>query len=185
VPFYEFPQDASVVLQLSAGRRPSRLDIPQLTDPLWSIMQECWSQNPSTRPEANALPGKISHISNRTLEGADSWDGLLSSQLYKAVQHPELCPSGSRLESFLFEPEPPLPVPILLSSIHSRNQSGLTTMDGSSSPPPDYVENLLERPDSPGFILAERTSVYIDNAARLVRACPFAYSQFPPFGVDF
>ncbi|THU79487.1 kinase-like protein, partial [Dendrothele bispora CBS 962.96] len=54
VPFYEFPQDISVVFQLSAGRRPARpLDKSDLSDSMWEIMQEYWSQEPSIRPTAS------------------------------------------------------------------------------------------------------------------------------------
>ncbi|THU99671.1 hypothetical protein K435DRAFT_964332 [Dendrothele bispora CBS 962.96] len=102
VPFYEFPQDVSVIFQLSAGRRPVRpLDRSDLNDSMWEIMQECWSQESSMRPTAYILPTKIAGAACRMFEFADTWDNFLSRQLQRNVRHNEICPRGSPLEIFL------------------------------------------------------------------------------------
>ncbi|THU85507.1 kinase-like protein, partial [Dendrothele bispora CBS 962.96] len=50
VPFYEFPREISVVIHLNEGRRPSRPANSRLNDNMWGIMQECWRQEPDSRP---------------------------------------------------------------------------------------------------------------------------------------
>ncbi|THU99670.1 kinase-like protein, partial [Dendrothele bispora CBS 962.96] len=124
VPFYEFPQDISVVFQLSAGRRPARpLDKSDLSDSMWEIMQECWSQEPSMRPTASILPNKVARAACRTFESAEIWDNLLSSQLQKNIRHNDVCPKGSPLETFLFKTQSELltagPFPCIFFCIFS------------------------------------------------------------------
>ncbi|THU78618.1 kinase-like protein, partial [Dendrothele bispora CBS 962.96] len=56
IPFYEFPREVSVVIQLNEGHRPSRPGSnSRLNDSMWAIMQECWRQGPDSRPLTNTL----------------------------------------------------------------------------------------------------------------------------------
>ncbi|THU76644.1 hypothetical protein K435DRAFT_704400, partial [Dendrothele bispora CBS 962.96] len=65
IPFYEFPREISVVIHLNEGRRPSRPANSRLNDNMWAIMQECWRQEPDSRPPINTLSGRIISAADR------------------------------------------------------------------------------------------------------------------------
>ncbi|KAK7437373.1 Rho guanine nucleotide exchange factor [Stygiomarasmius scandens] len=149
VPFHELPQDVSVIFQLSAGKRPLRPpDRSQPNDSVWKIIQECWSQEPSARPVAGILPGKIITATSRVIEPADVWDGLLSSQLREVLrrtaQHVDLCPPGSQLAKFLFE----FPPELLTHSaiIHDQDVPSIPNIPTESELEPIMLPNPHEKP---------------------------------------
>ena len=41
---------AVVVAVIAADERPPRPTHPQLSDPLWEMIQKCWRREPSERP---------------------------------------------------------------------------------------------------------------------------------------
>lgn len=57
LPFYEFPRDHTVMVQVGAGVRPSRPANLKarwlewgLTDDMWDLMNDCWAYSPLNRP---------------------------------------------------------------------------------------------------------------------------------------
>ena len=53
IPFFEVRQNAAVLAAVLGGTRPSRPSGPsaeELTEPIWELMQHCWSADPATRP---------------------------------------------------------------------------------------------------------------------------------------
>ncbi|THU88736.1 kinase-like protein [Dendrothele bispora CBS 962.96] len=104
IPFYEF-SEISVVIHLNEGRRPSRRANSRLNDNMWAIMQECWRQEPDSRPPTNTLSGRIISAADRkTINLGRNWDDSLPSLLRRNMRYPELCPSGSLVDAFLFGP---------------------------------------------------------------------------------
>ncbi|TFK27177.1 kinase-like protein [Coprinopsis marcescibilis] len=59
VPFYEYTRDATVMMKVMAGLKPSK-PTPQddaykqfgLTEAIWGLITECWHENPAMRPDA-------------------------------------------------------------------------------------------------------------------------------------
>ena len=54
VPFNETPP-AGAILAIMRGERPPRPTHPALTDPLWTIIQCCWDQDPHLRPQVSKV----------------------------------------------------------------------------------------------------------------------------------
>ncbi|KAF8068027.1 kinase-like domain-containing protein [Lyophyllum atratum] len=64
VPFFELPRDLAVTLKVKAGAHPSRPPMSSptwgawgLAEPLWSLMEACWSADPNTRPTVEDITG--------------------------------------------------------------------------------------------------------------------------------
>jgi len=60
IPFYDFPRDSTVTLKVKAGAKPSQPPPSspawgpwRLTEPIWMLMQVCWSTEPGARPTVN------------------------------------------------------------------------------------------------------------------------------------
>ncbi|THU93870.1 kinase-like protein [Dendrothele bispora CBS 962.96] len=105
IPFHEYLQDGAVIHQLQSGQRPARPSNDSVVnDGIWTIMQGCWHEDPSTRPRASALPDQLVLATKRKIDPAEEWNDSLFSQLWRNIRHPELCPPGSDLEKFLFSP---------------------------------------------------------------------------------
>ncbi|THU88187.1 kinase-like protein [Dendrothele bispora CBS 962.96] len=104
VPFHEF-KEVAVINHLSKGHRPSRPANSRLNDNMWAIMQECWRQEPDSRPPTNTLSGRIVSAANRkTINLGSNWDDSLPSLLRRSIRYPEICPGGSLVDAFLFGP---------------------------------------------------------------------------------
>ncbi|CAA7268614.1 unnamed protein product [Cyclocybe aegerita] len=75
VPFYEFTLDATVILQIMLGARPST-PIPEdpafvergLTNEIWRLVEDCWAQNPTERPCVAQI---VARLPRR--DGPDPW----------------------------------------------------------------------------------------------------------------
>ncbi|TFK27653.1 kinase-like protein [Coprinopsis marcescibilis] len=52
IPFYEYPRDATVIAFVTRGRRPTKPSpfSHGLTMDFWTLMEMCWSSEPSKRP---------------------------------------------------------------------------------------------------------------------------------------
>lgn len=62
VPYYEFPRDLTVLSKVNRGIRPTRPGhetAPELTDHIWAIMQNCWSEAPSDRPTVDEVVERL------------------------------------------------------------------------------------------------------------------------------
>ncbi|KAF8999176.1 kinase-like domain-containing protein [Cyathus striatus] len=66
VPFYEHPHDPTVIYNVLSGYRPSRPKLNStaykygLDDWMWSLIEECWDQNPTKRPAVSEVVGRLS-----------------------------------------------------------------------------------------------------------------------------
>ncbi|KAK7437402.1 Rho guanine nucleotide exchange factor [Stygiomarasmius scandens] len=90
IPFHEFKHDAAVAIQLMKGNRPSRpFDNLHLRDDIWTVIQDCWEQDPSIRPHANTLRSQFISIASHTLELANDWNNCLPTELWKNIQRPK------------------------------------------------------------------------------------------------
>ncbi|THU86329.1 kinase-like protein [Dendrothele bispora CBS 962.96] len=103
VPFHEL-KDGAVILKVIRGQRPDRPDKivhRHLSDSMWGIIQQCWSQEPDGRPEANVLPSRVMLADGKVIEPADNWDMSLPTELWSSLHHPKLYPTGPDLEELL------------------------------------------------------------------------------------
>ncbi|PBK83302.1 kinase-like protein, partial [Armillaria gallica] len=61
VPYPNY-NDARVALAIKAGKKPRRPDKANISDALWSVMEECWCYDPLQRPTATALASRLQAI---------------------------------------------------------------------------------------------------------------------------
>ncbi|THU84155.1 kinase-like protein [Dendrothele bispora CBS 962.96] len=103
LPFHEL-KDVAVMFKVIQGQRPDRPDNivhRYLSDSMWAIIQQCWSQEPKDRPEANVLPSRVMLANGKVIEPADNWDMSLPTELWSSLRHPKLYPTGPDLEELL------------------------------------------------------------------------------------
>ncbi|THU93876.1 kinase-like protein [Dendrothele bispora CBS 962.96] len=104
LPFHHCVHDVSVIFDLMNGARPERpLHCPQLSDQIWVIMQECWSEEPFARPAASVLPERFVHANSGDINLASEWNDTLAPRFSNRQKpwHPELPPVGSEVDRFL------------------------------------------------------------------------------------
>ena len=62
-PFHDKKTDGAIIHTLLVGGRPSR---PQqnswCTDSLWELMNQCWAEDPSARPESQEIHDTLQRI---------------------------------------------------------------------------------------------------------------------------
>jgi len=51
-----------VVKRQARPDRPSDLESPHLTEPIWQIVEQCWMQQPEDRPTAKAVCEQLSAL---------------------------------------------------------------------------------------------------------------------------
>ncbi|KAF9778334.1 kinase-like domain-containing protein [Thelephora terrestris] len=78
VPFYGQPA-AAVVLDIMKGKRPERPRHPSFTVQLGVLMERCWKQDPSSRPEAVDVLFGLRSVQN----DQPTWRRLISNTLAK------------------------------------------------------------------------------------------------------
>ncbi|KAF8982247.1 kinase-like domain-containing protein, partial [Cyathus striatus] len=66
VPFYQYSFDPTVMRQLMLGHCPLKPELNSgpyihwgLTDWMWSLIVECWNQNPAARPKASEVVERL------------------------------------------------------------------------------------------------------------------------------
>lgn len=70
------------MLLVRSGKRPQRpLNTSEawasgLTDGIWSLMEECWREDPATRPSIDQVLSRLSHILPMDLRLPESGDVL-------------------------------------------------------------------------------------------------------------
>ncbi|THU80533.1 kinase-like protein [Dendrothele bispora CBS 962.96] len=107
LPFHEL-KDSAVILKVIRGQRPNRPDNTvhrQLSNSMWTIIQQCWNQEPDNRPEANVLPSRVALANEKVIKPADDWDMSLPTELWSSLRHPELYPTAPDLEELLLRLE--------------------------------------------------------------------------------
>ncbi|KAK7027404.1 Rho guanine nucleotide exchange factor [Paramarasmius palmivorus] len=80
-PFHNL-RDVAVMSAVMLGKRPPRNNI---SDDLWSLMDDCWNHNPPSRPTAADLLYRLP-IMDRTIAPAEDWDTKLFTELQLNVE---------------------------------------------------------------------------------------------------
>ena len=62
VPFSGMPL-TSAMSSIANGGRPGRPDHPDFAEPLWTLTQRCWSQDPQDRPDIQEVTGVLKDLS--------------------------------------------------------------------------------------------------------------------------
>ncbi|KAG6871998.1 hypothetical protein C0995_014017 [Termitomyces sp. Mi166 len=90
IPFYGTARDSSVMLLIQRGSRPSRpLESSPvwrdwgLTETTWTLMQDCWSTQPSERPPIDQVINRLSLQLHRTPSRTVQVGGILSSTRFR------------------------------------------------------------------------------------------------------
>ena len=66
VPFHDV-RPYTAVTAISSGRRPQRPAEPPLTEDLWKLMDQCWHQDPESRPEMSTVLQELASCLLRSL----------------------------------------------------------------------------------------------------------------------
>lgn len=69
VPFSKTPNDVQVILSVMRGKRPARPThalsrTRGFSDELWDLIQMCWAQDPTQRPGAEDVVGRLRALPN-------------------------------------------------------------------------------------------------------------------------
>ncbi|KAJ7202185.1 kinase-like domain-containing protein [Mycena rebaudengoi] len=105
-PFHELRSDAALFMGVLKGQRPSRPTTWSGTaalDCLWQLLQDCWQEDPSTRPTATQIVQRLTGplIQAKTADSTD-WNDTFSSKFRRSLQIQPLLPSIDQLERILF-----------------------------------------------------------------------------------
>lgn len=90
VPYYEFPLNITVIAKVIRGIKPNRPKsemAPELSDHIWEIMQECWSDDPSDRPTTDQVLEQLRELAPLPPrpEGAETEPGSPVNARYSAL----------------------------------------------------------------------------------------------------
>lgn len=88
--------DYQVIRAVGQGIRPprptdTRANARGLTDAVWKIVEECWAQDPKSRPTADQVVARLSGLPElpQDTRGKDEFDlGLLTKVLQSKTEHP-------------------------------------------------------------------------------------------------
>ncbi|KAK7026355.1 kinase domain-containing protein [Favolaschia claudopus] len=107
IPFYECPSEIKVMLDVMAGKRPSRA--PSCSgsarlDCLWELMQRCWDGDPTKRPSATEIVRQLIEpkIGATTTSSTTDWDHEFTAQFRRSLNMEPLLPSVNQLERTIF-----------------------------------------------------------------------------------
>jgi hypothetical protein len=107
VPFHEFLNDMTVILQIIEGKRPTRpvscSGIPAL-DSLWELLQNCWEDRAEMRPTAPQIVKQLIGplIRAKTTSSMTEWDDKFTSKFRHSLQAQSLLPSVSQIDGMFF-----------------------------------------------------------------------------------
>ncbi|KAK7014133.1 Rho guanine nucleotide exchange factor [Paramarasmius palmivorus] len=123
-PFHELRLDAAVILRVVNGDRPSRpAGNTELDDDIWTLMNQCWAMNSSSRPDIDTLEHRLRSLFG-AIDSAPPWDLKISKHIWLNVQETDM-PSNSR-QVFTF-----------LAQSHERLQTR-RSWGGTLRKPPNY-----------------------------------------------
>jgi len=96
LPFHDITNECRVMSAVRGGKRPSRPSdnrsrIRGLDDEIWSIVQACWSQDPSRRPNTHQIVEQLRSfptciVDERPIDHFDP--SFPSRKLYSQADHP-------------------------------------------------------------------------------------------------
>ncbi|KAJ6487845.1 kinase-like domain-containing protein [Mycena sanguinolenta] len=104
-PFFELVWDATVILKVLAGTRPSRPETIPFDDSLWLLLLDCWNAQACDRPDASQI---IQHLAGPTIGAKPSdiatvdWDETISSRCRRSLRDWPLLPSVATIERRIF-----------------------------------------------------------------------------------
>ncbi|KAJ7916512.1 kinase-like domain-containing protein, partial [Mycena leptocephala] len=107
VPFHEFLNDMTVILQIIEGKRPTRpvscSGIPAL-ESLWELLQNCWEDRAEMRPTAPQIVKQLIGplIRAKTTSSMTDWDDKFTSKFRRSLQAQSLLPSVSQINGMFF-----------------------------------------------------------------------------------
>ena len=105
VPFYT-TSSVTAMLAIMNGKRPPRPTHPTFTEDLWTLMQRCWHQDPTSRPQISEVVQILTlpfrkRLTSRTL-AADERIGLLATIFSDDDQVKMIRPaSGNDTQTFI------------------------------------------------------------------------------------
>ncbi|KAJ7249440.1 kinase-like domain-containing protein [Mycena rebaudengoi] len=109
LPFYEFPNDLKIMLEVIAGKRPSRSLSCSGTialDTLWELLQKCWDGQAEKRPTAAQIVEQLTGPSIRaTTFSKTDWDDKLTSKFRRSLHTGSILPSATQIERILLSEE--------------------------------------------------------------------------------
>lgn len=86
-PFYDIPNDFQVAVAVQQGKRPARPSFNMsltnsLTDQVWSLIETCWTKEPSKRPTASQIAKQLRTLPDRPADQRplDNFNMTFSSQ---------------------------------------------------------------------------------------------------------
>jgi hypothetical protein len=88
------------MLKVGLGKRPSCPCATSaswvdwgLTEATWSLMEECWKDDPTERPSAEVIVAQLSSMMAKDMRPTGGWGDFTSSQFQEAVggrQYPSI-----------------------------------------------------------------------------------------------
>ncbi|KAK6992510.1 kinase domain-containing protein [Favolaschia claudopus] len=104
IPFYECSNEIKVMMNVMAGKRPSRPSGTEALDCLWELIQRCWNGDPTMRPSATEIVGQLTEpkIGATTTSSTTDWDHEFTAQFRRSLNMEPLLPSVNQLERMIF-----------------------------------------------------------------------------------
>ncbi|KAJ7088668.1 kinase-like domain-containing protein [Mycena epipterygia] len=106
-PFYEVFNDAAVMFKVLGGARPScptSCSGTKSLDSLWELLQDCWKEEPETRPTAVQIVERLKGplIQATTTQSTTDWDEKFTCKFRRSLQAQPLLPSITQIERKIF-----------------------------------------------------------------------------------
>jgi len=104
IPFFEITHVVKVSIEVMKGLRPSWPETIPLDDNLWSLLQDCWKENPADRPDITQIIQRLISppIGAKTTQSTADWDETFSSKFRRSLQEWPLLPSVTEIERRIF-----------------------------------------------------------------------------------
>ena len=111
VPFYEHPRDSTVIFKIVEGKRPSRPPAGNLawvqwglTDVIWELMEDCWRQDPTSRPTAEDIVARLHSQGRADGRPVGGWGTDMSPAHFRSIANADRShPSIDDIEIILAE----------------------------------------------------------------------------------
>jgi serine/threonine protein kinase len=107
VPFYDLPNDMTVMYKVLEGKRPLRpmsWSGTRALDNVWGLMENCWEEKAEMRPTASQIVERLigPSIGAKTTSSTTDWDEEFTSKFRCSLKAEPLLPSVTEIERMLF-----------------------------------------------------------------------------------